>query len=152
MSTTTRQAGPAGEGKDAVSGQGEGSSRPYTPEELAYQQGLRDANVDSHLRLHDQSIRSHEQRLNAINGSIERHARNAEKLTHTVEALDEKLDVLIANQTTRDAVEADREEHAGDAEKKRLDRRTFLLGIWTIAVMLFVGMGGMVVALIASHH
>lgn len=117
-------------------------------EELAYKQGRRDADVDARLL-------SHERRLNAINGSIEKHARNADKLTAAIgevrEALDTKLDTLIAAQAARAAVEADRESRATQSADRVFKRRTLLIGFWTVVVML-AGVLGTAVGLLLTVH
>ena len=109
-------------------------------EELAYQQGRRDADVDSRLL-------SHEKRLNAINGSIERHSQNAAKLERTVErtreALEAKIDSLIAGQAARSAVEADREKR----ESGGLSR----VQTWALCVGVPLGFAGAILAPFIAH-
>jgi hypothetical protein len=102
-------------------------------EELSYQQGRRDADVDMRLL-------SHERRLNRINGSIEKHAESVDELRHTMDgrcdSIEEKIDEVIAAQHARDAVEADREQQGERAAQRIFSRRTLLIGFWTVAVML----------------
>lgn len=92
-----------------TSGEVEPAASAKRLEELAYMQGRRDADVDTKLL-------AHERRLNAVNGSIEKHAQNAAKLEKTIErtreALEAKIDSLIAAQSARAAVEDDRERRA----------------------------------------
>lgn len=117
-------------------------------EELAYQQGRRDADVDGRLL-------GHERRLNAINGSISRHAENAEKLRQTVDerfrSLDDKLDELIAAQTARDAVDQDRDRQHDRASQRQFSRRTIVIAFCTVAVM-FAALIVSVLALALNVH
>jgi transcriptional regulator NrdR family protein len=114
-------------------------------EELAYQQGRRDADVDARLF-------SHERRLNAVNGSIEKHARNAEKLRESIdeirESLEQRIDELISTQRVSTAVADDREELDRRRANKQLSRRTYLIGLATIMVMLL----GVIVTVLTAIH
>lgn len=119
----------------------------------AYQQGRRDADVDARLL-------GHERRLNAINGSIERHAKNAEKLAHTMDSrcdgIEDKLDALITAQQTRDAIEEDRQKTEAEAEEsaeRGLSHKQFWLGTIIIAsaTVLAAVLAAVVTAVITGH-
>lgn len=114
-------------------------------EELAYQQGRRDADVDTRLL-------SHEKRLNAINGSIERHAQNAAKLAagleRTRESLESKIDSLIASQATHAALDAQRAQQQQQDGVSLVNARMFVIGVVTVVVMLT----GVLVTLFTSIH
>jgi len=92
-------------------------------EELSYQQGRRDADVDSRLL-------GHERRLNAINGSIERQAMNAERLSREIEKLGRKIDGLAAAQESRDAA---RDAVDDDRDESRA-RKLTVLQTWAISI------------------
>lgn len=114
-------------------------------EELAYQQGRRDADVDTRLL-------SHEKRLNAINGSIERHAQNAAKLAasleRTRESLESKIDSLIASQATHAALDAQLAQQQQQDGVSLVNARMFVIGVVTVVVML----AGVLVTLFTSIH
>jgi phage-related minor tail protein len=99
---------------------------------VAYTQGRRDADVDSHLR-------DHENRFKAINGSIEKHAQNAQALKDSISELSEKVDGIAGTLVTRDAVEADRNRQLKEANEKQISRRTFWLGVTAICATVLVG-------------
>jgi gamma-glutamyl:cysteine ligase YbdK (ATP-grasp superfamily) len=99
---------------------------------VAYTQGRRDADVDSHLR-------DHENRFRAINGSIEKHAENAQALKDSISELSEKVDGVAATLATREALDAARTQQLKDANEKQISNRTFWLGVVTICVMVLVG-------------
>lgn len=112
---------------------------PRDDEKLAYAAGRRDAEVDV-------TLRSHEKRLNAINGSIERHAQATFSLGQKVdaqgeriEAIDGKLDQVVATLATNAAVEQDRVKQVRDANEKQISSRTFWVGVAAICATLIVG-------------
>ena len=111
-------------------------------EKAAYLQGRRDSDVDG--RLHD-----HEKRLLAINGSVEKHARNVDALRVSMEEIAEKMtakiDLLATRLDSRDAVEADRVAQVKKANEKQISNKQFWLGVATICVMILV-------ALLAKVH
>lgn len=98
---------------------------------LAYETGRREAQVDARLG-------SHEARLNAVNGSIERNARNTEALRESVDALGDKVDGIKAALETRAALEADRVKQVKEANEKQISVKQFWLGVATICAMLLV--------------
>jgi hypothetical protein len=100
--------------------------------DIAYQQGRRDSDVDARLL-------SHERRLNAINGSIEKHARNAAALRDSMERLGDKIDQIAASIDTAKAVETDRVDQIRRANEKQISNKMFWLGVATICAMIFVG-------------
>jgi hypothetical protein len=100
--------------------------------DIAYQQGRRDSDVDARLL-------SHERRLNAINGSIEKHARNAAALRDSMERLGDKIDQVAASLVTAKAVETDRVDQIRRANEKQISNKMFWLGVATICAMIFVG-------------
>jgi chromosome segregation ATPase len=100
--------------------------------QLAYQQGRRDSDVDAR-------ILSHERRLNAINGSIERHANEAAALKNSIVQLADKIDEVMAELKTKKAVEADRVKQIKAANEKQISNKMFWLGVATICAMIFVG-------------
>jgi uncharacterized protein YegJ (DUF2314 family) len=99
---------------------------------VAYTQGRRDADVDSHLR-------DHENRFKAINGSIEKHAANAQALKDSISELSEKVDGIAAVMSTQAALDAQRVKQVKDANEKQITNRTFWLGVVTVCVMVLVG-------------
>lgn len=106
-------------------------------EQLAYQQGRRDADVDAHLRALANTQASHEKRLSAINGSIERHALNAARLEKSIDRLRESVE-------GKAAVEADRDQQRLRAESQQVTHRT----LWLAAGTVFVPLLGVIVALV----
>lgn len=121
------------------------SDRARRANQLAYAQGRREADVDAHLR-------SHEKRLNAINGSIEKQAVNAAALEATMDkrcdSIEEKLDELISANAARNAVEADRVVQITRANDKQISRRAFWLGI---AGLVLTGLAIVISILIGTH-
>jgi hypothetical protein len=111
--------------------------REQRAKELAYALGRREADVDAHLR-------SHENRLNAINGSIEKHAKNAAALSASIDELGDKIDRVAASLVTRDAVEAERTDQLKRANEKQISNKMFWLGVAAI-IATILG------AIIASH-
>ena len=93
--------------------------------EIAYAQGRRDSDVDSRLR-------SHENRLNAINGSIERHANEAAKLRESIGGLGDKIDAVNQSLATRAALEAERVKQIEKANDKQISTKAFWLGVAAI--------------------
>jgi uncharacterized coiled-coil protein SlyX len=116
----------------------EEQARERRASELAYAKGKRDAEVDSRLA-------SHEARLAAINGSIERHARNVDALRASLDGLGDKFDGLAASLDTRAAIEKDRVEQIRTANEKQISNRTFWLGVLAITATILA-------AFIASSH
>jgi CHASE3 domain sensor protein len=100
--------------------------------DLAYAQGRREADVDSHLR-------SHETRLNAINGSIERHAQNAQALKDSIVELGGKVDAIAATLVAQREVEEDRVQQIKDANEKQISNKQFWVGVATICAMIVIG-------------
>lgn len=94
-------------------------------ENLAAEAGYRRAVVDSQLS-------AHQRRLDAINGSIEKHARNAEALKNSITALSEKLDGVIATLATQAAIEKDRVAQITKANEKQISTRMFVIGVVAI--------------------
>lgn len=125
---------------------------PRDPEKLAYAAGRRDADVDSHLRDHAAQIRSHEERLNRINGSIDRNAQETVALRAVVEALDGKVDAVVTALEKKAAVEQERNRLFGEANEKQISNRTFVLGVVTICVVLVIGMATVYATLQAGGH
>lgn len=87
--------------------------RASRAQQIAYTQGRRDADVDSHLR-------SHEKRLNAINGSVSRTATALEQLTDEVRQIKSDLkerdtvnEALVTAATGRGAKRLTRLQSAG---------------------------------------
>ena len=93
--------------------------------EIAYAQGRRDSDVDSRLR-------SHENRLNAINGSIERHANEANALRKSIGHLGDKIDDVMAALEKKEAIEADRVKQIAKANDKQISTKAFWLGVAAI--------------------
>src|SRR6185437_6584034 len=109
-------------------------------EQLAYQQGRRDSDVDARLL-------SHDRHLNRLDTAIERHAEKVEELRETFEkrygTLDDKLDTIISAQGANAAVEADR-----DQQKQRGFTRMQTWGVW--AAILVAAVVSILCAFIAS--
>jgi phage shock protein A len=101
--------------------------------DLAYAFGRREADVDAHLR-------SHENRLDAINGSIEKHAKNAGELRDSIEDVKDMVEGIAAALATAKAVEADRVDQVKQANEKQISNRTYWLGVATICAMIIVGL------------
>jgi uncharacterized protein (DUF885 family) len=103
--------------------------------QLAYAQGRREADVDAHLR-------SHENRLDAINGSIEKHARNVAKLEATMDkrcdTIEDKLDALLTANSAREAVEQDRVAQVTQANEQSISKRSYWLGIFGLIVAILM--------------
>jgi chromosome segregation ATPase len=99
--------------------------RERRAKEVAYQQGRRDSDVDARLR-------SHENRLNAINGSIERGAREAAALRGSVDALGDKIDAVNSALATKAALEAERTKEIEKANDKQISTKAFWLGVGAI--------------------
>lgn len=98
-------------------------------DDLSYQQGKRDAKVDGRLG-------SVEQRVAAINGSIDRTGNRLEKVEH-------KLDRILARLDSDDAVDADRTrelERANTAtekaNEKQISTRMFWVGVAAVCATL----------------
>lgn len=86
---------------------------------LAEDRGREQAVLNGH-------IESHERRLNAINGSIERGAKATEALTREVAALKGQF----AQKTEIDKVRAaDQQKFAEDSAARQVDKRTFIFGL-----------------------
>ena len=98
-------------------------------EQEAFERGRRGAFVDA-------AIDSHEKRLNAINGSIDRHARETLKLRGSVEDLRDQFKEFTGAVAARAAVEADRAKQLERANDQQISNRTFWLGVITIVVMI----------------
>jgi chromosome segregation ATPase len=99
--------------------------RARRAKQIAYEQGRRDSDVDSRLR-------SHENRLNAINGSIERHAHQAAKLRESIEDLGDKIDAVNQALSTKAALEAERNKQLETANDKQISTKAFWLGVAAI--------------------
>lgn len=121
------------------------SDRPSDRRSDPYAVGRRDAYVDA-------TLAEHEKRLLAINGSIERAAQNAARLSDHLNAfrdeIGERMDKLVEQQRTRVAVEQDRALQVRRANEKALDSRTFLIGIASVVVLLV----GVIVSVLAAAH
>lgn len=98
-------------------------------ERAAFKRGQREASIDAELD-------SHEKRLNAINGSIERNVREAANLRRTIEALGDRIDEIAAHLATKAAVETDRNDQLKRANDQQISNRTFWLGVTAIIVTL----------------
>jgi hypothetical protein len=109
--------------------------------QLAYAQGRREADVDAHLR-------SHEKRLNAINGSIEKHAINAAKLGDSIEEVRTMVERIEASLATNAAVEADRVQQVKQANDKQISRHAYWLGV---AGLILTGVAIVISILIGTH-
>jgi predicted nuclease with TOPRIM domain len=99
--------------------------RERLAKELAYQQGRRDSDVDARLR-------SHENRLNAINGSIDRHANEAKALRNSIDDLGDKIDAVNQSLATKAALEAERVKQIAQANDKQISTKAFWLGVAAI--------------------
>lgn len=106
-------------------------------EREAFERGRREAFTTA-------EIDSHERRLNLINGSIEKHAREAVRLRNSISGLSDKVDALAASLATKAAVEADRDRQLKRANDQQISNRTFWLGVATIMVTLLI-------AVVSSH-
>lgn len=88
-------------------------------EQRAFERGQQSAKLKA-------QVDSHERRLNAINGSISRHADEARNLAETVTKLGEDFRTSVAVATAR-AVEA--KEAAKEAAERQVSTRTFVFGL-----------------------
>lgn len=117
-------------------------------EELAYQQGRRDADVDARLL-------SHDRHLNRLDGWVERQTNKAEELGRSIddtrESLEDKIDQVIAAQHARDAVEADREHQTQRSTQSLFNRRTLLIGFWTVVAMLLAVVVSVIALALTVH-
>lgn len=75
------------------------SQREARARNLAFEQGRREAVIDSRLNAHDDRFR-------LINGSIEKHAQNAEALRKSVDAQGDKIDSVITELAKNSAVQS----------------------------------------------
>jgi sugar-specific transcriptional regulator TrmB len=96
---------------------------------LARAQGRREAEVDGRLD-------AHEKRLNAINGSIDRAAKRSEETTHGLSQLSEKVDALIAQQHTREAVADALRQEVKRANEKQIGKIGFYISTAAVVVTL----------------
>lgn len=121
-----------------------GEERRTGDRERAIEEGRRRERVDGRLN-------SHEARLNAINGSIDRGTRATNELRNTVSALHEEVSTLVADLKTRDAIEAERAEQQAKADAKRTEQvrianekqvstRAFVIGVGLIVVSILVAL------------
>lgn len=107
-------------------------------ENLAFEAGRRKAIVDGRLD-------SAEAKLDALNKSIEKHARNAEALRAAIDQLDDKVSAVMTQLATQAAVEADRVAQFKKANEKQISTRMFVIGV--VAIMATI-----VAAFISSGH
>ena len=111
----------------------------------AYALGRRESDIDNKLR-------SHENRLNVINGSIARHAEAVAGLQTTVDdrcsQIEDKLDKLIADRLAEDAVQKDRDRQLEKVNNKQISSRGWYIGIATLVLML----AGVIVSLLTATH
>lgn len=91
------------------------------------------------------AIQSHEQRLSAINGSIERSASAQRGMVSELAALSARFD----KKAGEDQVRA---EAATEAAAKQVDKRTFVLGLVGAVGVLSAILGTIVVLLQGSGH
>lgn len=89
---------------------------------LAREEGARQATVDGRLD-------NHEDRLDAINGSVKRTG-------DALKELGDQVAQLVARQTVRDAVDADRLKELKRANERQISTRTFILGVIAILIPL----------------
>lgn len=134
-------------------------SRPESDDpavQRAYDEGIRRASIDGQLS-------SHEERLNRINGSIDRHAKSVEDLrndfTKKTDSIQDEVDKLgtslgnkiddISNKImTSDAIEKDRNSQLTRANDQQVSKRMYYVGIGTLVFM----MASLIVAVIAVAH
>lgn len=93
----------------------------------------------------DGRLNSHEKRLNAINGSIDRAATQTTEMRESIDKVHQAIGELVAAQATRDAVELARAKQLKDANEKQISGRQFWIGVAMIVVTLIVGV-------IAQHN
>jgi chromosome segregation ATPase len=120
--------------------------------EIAFEEGRHRERIEGRLN-------SHEQRLNAINGSIDRAAEATEALEETVRALHAQIEMLVNEQRTRDELEKFRAAERKLADEKRteqvrlanqqqISRRDFMLGVAILTVMIL----GLIATVLTSTH
>jgi chromosome segregation ATPase len=97
-------------------------------EERAYQRGQATAKLKA-------QVESHERRLSAVNGSIERNANEMHNLAGTVSKLGEDFRQSVA-------ITADRAQAAREAAERQVSTRTFILGL----IGAVVAIGGLLAA------
>lgn len=107
----------------------------------SFEQGRRDATIDAQLA-------SHEKRLNAINGSIDRHAQNAGKLHASIEELRDDINRVAATIDKNSAIEQERNKQLKVANDKQISARTFVLGVLAILVPIVT----LIITIIAQGH
>lgn len=84
-------------------------------------------------------LNSHEDRLNALNGSLEKAASESRQLRASVEVLNTKIDALAADQERKQAVDAALKEEVMDANAQQVSNRMFVLGVLAIIATILVG-------------
>jgi len=110
--------------------------------QLARESGARRQRVDG-------SLREHEERLDAINGSIARGAAALEAVKENQGAMDRKIDRIIQSQVSRDEVDAARaqerkimDDHRTRelraANEKQITTRQFVFGILTLVLTIIL--------------
>ncbi len=95
--------------------------------DLARAQGRREAVTEA-------QIESHEKRLNAINGSIDRTGNRLEALSREVGSLRDALESFAGKMQTRDAVSDALRKEVATANEKQISNRTFWLGVAVVVV------------------
>ena len=108
--------------------------------DIAFEEGRHRERIEGRLN-------SHEARLNAINGSIDRGTKATNGLRLDVQKLHEEFSKLVEAQRVRDAVEADRTRQLRKANEKQISTRAFVIGVATVIVMLI----GVIVAVLNVH-
>lgn len=106
--------------------------------DLAVAEGVRRERVDNRLD-------GHESRLNALNGNLSRAGDNLEDLKRSLSAVSVKVDSVVAQLVTRDAVAEALKDAVQEANEKQISTKTFALGVFALLIpliVLLVSLGG----------
>lgn len=98
-------------------------------EKLAFEAGVRRAEVDGRLEGHDSQ-------LSSLRMSIEHQSLVTDSLRRSISDLNTKLDAVIATLETNAAVEKERVRQLRTANEQQISNREFWLGIATIVAMI----------------
>lgn len=98
------------------------------------------------------TLANHERRLNAINGSIERHAKQAAALARSVDELRDEFAAGRALDEKRHAVSEALADYVQSTKSKQVSARGFRLGLIVAVVVGVLGsVSTIIAALIAAH-
>jgi phage shock protein A len=115
---------------------------------LAYEAGKREAQVDG-------TLEAHERRLNAINGSIDKTGRSVTDLATSVDSLSDKLDQVTNGLNMRDAVQralSDKVEEANSNMKEATERQISSIGFYLATAGVIATIAGLIFTVLIGLH